>query len=129
MPGTRASNGMAPGEMMRFSLGRHVFRLAAILFVVITFVWRDFNNCQQIQALGNVPRREILVYLAAAIEISVGVAIQFRKTARMGAVLSVNASISLIGLRGGRSARKERLARVPRRPKNRRGRMPSRQCS
>jgi uncharacterized membrane protein len=75
---------------MRLSLGRHVFGLAAILFGVITLVWRDFNNWQQIQVLGDVPHREILVYLAAAIEIFGGVAIQFRKTARVGAVLSVN---------------------------------------
>jgi len=30
---------------------------------------RDFNNWQQIQALGDVPHREILVYIAAATEI------------------------------------------------------------
>jgi uncharacterized membrane protein YphA (DoxX/SURF4 family) len=86
MRGTRASDGSAPGKIMRLSLGRHVFGLAAILFGVITLVWRDFNNWQQIQALGNVPHREILVYLAAAIEIFGGVAIQFRKTARVGAL-------------------------------------------
>jgi hypothetical protein len=68
-----------------------VFGLAAILLGVITFLWRDFNNWQQIEALGNIPHREILVYLAAAVEIFGGVAIQFRKTARVGAVLSVMA--------------------------------------
>jgi hypothetical protein len=29
------------------------------LFGIITLVWHDFNNWQQIQALGNVPHREI----------------------------------------------------------------------
>jgi len=71
---------------MKVFLGRHVYGLAAILFGVITVVWRDFNTWQQIQVLGNVPRREILVYLAAVVEIIGGLAIQWRRTARGGAV-------------------------------------------
>lgn len=71
---------------MRIDLGRHVLGLAAILFGVFTFVWRDFNLWQQIEALGNIPHREILACLAAAIEILGGLAIQFRKTARAGAI-------------------------------------------
>lgn len=35
----------------------------------LTLVWHDFNNWQQIRALGDLPYREILVYLAAAIAI------------------------------------------------------------
>jgi uncharacterized membrane protein YphA (DoxX/SURF4 family) len=71
---------------MRVYLGRHVYGLAAIAFGIITLVWHDFNGWQQIRALGNVPHREILVYLAAAIEIFGGVAIQRRRTARTGAI-------------------------------------------
>src|SRR5229473_97031 len=71
--------------MMRISVGRHVYGLAAVAFGVITLVWHDFNNWQQIRALGNVPHREILVYLAGAIEIFGGVAIQWPRTARSGA--------------------------------------------
>src|SRR5229473_1686796 len=71
--------------MMRISVGRHVYGLAAVAFGVITLVWHDFNNWQQIRTLGNVPHREILVYLAAAIEIFGGVAIQWPRTARAGA--------------------------------------------
>jgi uncharacterized membrane protein YphA (DoxX/SURF4 family) len=71
--------------MMRIYFGRHVYGLAAIAFGIITLVWHDFNNWQQIRALGNVPHREILLYLAAAIEIFGGVAIQWPKTARAGA--------------------------------------------
>ncbi len=72
--------------MARIYLGRHVFGLAAIAFGIITFVWHNFNTWQQIQALGNVPHREILVYIAAAIEIFGGLAIQWPGTARIGAL-------------------------------------------
>jgi len=71
---------------VRTHWGRHVYGLAAIAFGIITLVWHDFNGWQQIRALGNVPHREILVYLAAAIEIFGGVAIQWPRTARAGAL-------------------------------------------
>ena len=70
---------------MKIYLGRHVYGLAAVAFGVITLVWHDFNGWQQIRALGNIPHREILVYVAAAIELFGGVAIQWPKTARAGA--------------------------------------------
>lgn len=72
--------------MTRIYLGRHVYGAAAVAFGVIALVWRDFNTWQQIRALGNVPHREILVYLTAAIEILGGIAIQWPRTARVGAV-------------------------------------------
>ena len=72
--------------MTRIYLGRHVLGLAAILFGIVTLVWHDFNNWQQIQALGNVPHHEILAYIAAAIELLGGLAIQWTRTARAGAV-------------------------------------------
>ena len=71
--------------MARIYVGRHVYGLAAVAFGIITFAWHDFNNWQQIQALGHVPHREILVYIAAAIEIFGGVAIQWSRTAEAGA--------------------------------------------
>ena len=65
--------------------GRHVSGLAAICFCALTVAWRDFNGWQQIGPLGNVPHREIVVYLAAAIWLFGGVAIQWHRTARIGA--------------------------------------------
>jgi uncharacterized membrane protein len=71
---------------MRLYLGRHVFGLAAVGFGVFALVWHDFNTWQQIRVLGNVPHREILVYIVAAFEILGGVAIQRRRTAQAGAI-------------------------------------------
>ena len=71
---------------MRLYLGRQVFGLAAVGFGVFALVWHDFNIWQQIRALGNVPHREILLYIVAAVEIFGGVAIQGRRTALAGAI-------------------------------------------
>ncbi len=73
--------------MTRLSLGRHVYGLAAIAFGVIALVWHDFNApWQQIRALGDVPHRGVLVYLSAAIFLFGGAAIQWSRTARIGAL-------------------------------------------
>ena len=72
---------------MKISLGHRVYGLAAVMFGVISLVWRDFGApWQQIQFLGDVPHREILVYVAAIVEIAGGLAMQWRSTARAGAV-------------------------------------------
>jgi uncharacterized membrane protein YphA (DoxX/SURF4 family) len=78
--------------MSKIYLGRHVYGLAAVLFALIAFVWHSFNApWQQIQALGSFPHPEVLVYIAALLELSGGIAIQWRKTARVGALaLAVN---------------------------------------
>ena len=74
-------------QMRRIYLGRHLYGFAAIAFAVISFVWHDFAApWQQIHALGNVPHREILVYIVAAGELFGGIAIQWRRTAHAGAV-------------------------------------------
>jgi len=72
--------------MAKIYLGRYVYGLAAVAFGIITLAWHDFNGWQQIRTLGNVPHREILVYIAAAIELFGGVAIQWPRTARIGAL-------------------------------------------
>ncbi len=61
--------------------------MAAILFGVVTLAFKDFNIWQQINALGKIPHREILAYIAGIVEIVGGIAIQSRRTARLGAAL------------------------------------------
>jgi uncharacterized membrane protein YphA (DoxX/SURF4 family) len=71
---------------VRTHVGRHVFGVAAVLFGVVALSWHDFNIWQQIRALGDVTHRGALVYIYAAIELLGGIAIQWRRTARAGAV-------------------------------------------
>ena len=60
------------------NLGRHVFGAAALAFGLITLAWHDYNG-------WHLPR--YIVYPAAAAEIFGGAAIQFRRTAKTGAVV------------------------------------------
>ena len=66
---------------MKYSLGRYVYGLAAIGSGICALVWHDFN------ALGDVPHREILTYIVATLEILGGVAVQWPRMARAGAVV------------------------------------------
>jgi len=71
---------------MQLGLGRRILGTAAIAFAVIAVAWGQFNGWQQIRALGKVAHPEVLVYFAAAPQFFGGVALQFRKTARVGAL-------------------------------------------
>ena len=77
--------------------GRRVLGLAAIAFAILTIAWRDFNGWQQIQPLGNIPHREILAFISAAIQLFAGLAIQWRRTERLGA-LTLTAIYSVFAL-------------------------------
>jgi len=72
--------------MKKIDFGRHVFGLAGILFGLITLVWHDFSLWQRLPlADGN--GRIFLAYVAGVIEIFGGIALQSRKTARLGAIV------------------------------------------
>src|ERR1700694_4304925 len=59
-------------------LGRHVFGVAALAAGLITLAWHDYNDWHQLR---------YIVYAAAAAQIFGGAAIQFRRTAKTGAVV------------------------------------------
>ena len=65
---------------MKYSPGRYVYGLAAIGSAVCALMWHHFA------ALGDLPHREILTCIAATIEILGGVAVQWPRAARAGAV-------------------------------------------
>jgi uncharacterized membrane protein YphA (DoxX/SURF4 family) len=65
---------------MKYSPGRYVYGLAAIGSGICAWAWHNFD------ALGSVPHRQILIYIAATIEILAGVAVLWPRTARAGAV-------------------------------------------
>jgi uncharacterized membrane protein YphA (DoxX/SURF4 family) len=73
--------------MMRIAVGRHVYGAAAVALGVLALIWHDPSHWQQLLSLGNVPYREALVYAAALIQIIGGIAIQWPRSARAGAVV------------------------------------------
>jgi uncharacterized membrane protein YphA (DoxX/SURF4 family) len=66
---------------MKYSLGRYVYGLALIGSGVCALVWHE------IDALADVPHHQILIYIAATIEILGGAAILWPRTARAGALV------------------------------------------
>jgi uncharacterized membrane protein YphA (DoxX/SURF4 family) len=71
---------------MKYSLGRHVYGLAAIGFGICALAFHDITNWHQIKALGDNPHRDIFTYIVAAIEILGGAAVLWSRTARAGAI-------------------------------------------
>jgi len=84
---------------MKYSLGRYVYGLAQIGSGICAFAWHDFNNWQQVRALGEVPHREI-AYVVGTIAILGGVAVQWPRTARAGAVAlaTLYCTFALLGI-------------------------------
>jgi hypothetical protein len=68
------------------NLGRHVFGAAVLVFGVVTLVWHGYSDWPQLR---------YLVYASAAAQIFGGAAIQFRRTAKIGAALIAAAYLVL----------------------------------
>lgn len=66
----------------RIYFGRHLLGLSAILFGILTIVWHDFDLWQPVPSLNHIA---LLVYVAAAIQIIGGIALEWPRTARLGA--------------------------------------------
>jgi len=72
---------------MKLAVGRYVLGWASIAFGALALTWRDFNEWQQIRVLGPIPHRDVLLYAIALAEIFGGLTIQWRATARVGALV------------------------------------------
>jgi hypothetical protein len=68
-------------------LGRHAFGLAALAFGIVTLAWPDYKDWDQLRYILNATYGPVFVYAAAAAQIVGGAAIQFRRTAKTGAVI------------------------------------------
>jgi uncharacterized membrane protein YphA (DoxX/SURF4 family) len=79
---------------MKYSPGRYVYGWAAISSGICALAWHNFD------ALGGVPHRQVLTYIAATLEILGGVAVQWPRTARAGAVAvgAIYLTFALLGL-------------------------------
>jgi hypothetical protein len=79
---------------MKYTLGRYAYGWTAIGFGVLALTWHD------VDALGTVPYRATLVYVAAAILSLGGIAIQWPRSARTGAVAlgAVYLAFALLGI-------------------------------
>jgi hypothetical protein len=67
--------------------GRHVYGAAAIIYGALTLYWHDVNTWPELAALAKGPYRGSVVYIVAAALIAGGIAIQWRRTAQLGAVV------------------------------------------
>lgn len=72
---------------MKLQAGRHVYGLAAIFLGILGLVYQQFNTWQQADALGNISHMEVFVSFVAVLEIAGGVAVQWKKTSRAGAIV------------------------------------------
>ena len=72
---------------MKLQPGRHVFGLAAIILGIIGLVFHEFNTWQQARALGDISHSQVFVSITAILEIVGGIAMQWKRTVRAGAML------------------------------------------
>ncbi len=67
--------------------GRHAFGAAALVFGLVTLNWHDYRDWDQLRSVLNAADGPLFVCAAAAAQIAGGAAIQFRRSARAGAVV------------------------------------------
>lgn len=68
-------------------LGRHVLGAAALAAGVVSFVWPDYKDWDQLRDLLNATSGPAFAFCASAAQIFGGATIQFRRTARIGAIV------------------------------------------
>jgi hypothetical protein len=72
---------------VRRDFGRHAYGAAAIIYGALALHWNDVNTWPQLAALAKAPYHGPVAYIVAAILIVGGLAIQWRRTAQLGAVV------------------------------------------
>ena len=72
---------------MARDFGRHAYGAAAIIYGALALHWNDVNTWPQLAALAKAPYHGPVAYIVAAILIVGGLAIQWRRTAQLGAVV------------------------------------------
>ena len=72
---------------MTRDFGRHAYGAAAIIYGALALHWNDVNTWPQLAALAKAPYHGPVAYIVAAILIVGGLAIQWRRTAQLGAVV------------------------------------------
>jgi DoxX len=71
----------------RPDLGRHVFGVAALAYGLVALVWHDYKDSEQLRSVLNATDGPVFVYAAAAAQIVGGAAMQFRRSAKVGAAV------------------------------------------
>lgn len=72
---------------MTRDFGRHVYGAAAVIYGALALYWHDVDTWPQLAALAKAPYRESVVYIVAAALIAGGIAMQWRRTAQIAAVV------------------------------------------
>ncbi len=67
--------------------GRRVFGVAALASGLVMLVWHNYNDYDQLRHILNPTDGPVFVYVAAAAQIFGGAAVQFRGTAKLGALV------------------------------------------
>lgn len=81
----RGATEMTRSNVITSNLGRHVFGAAAIAFGLVALFRHNFDDWQQLQSLLKSPAGLAAVYATAVLEITGGLAIQWRRMSRWGA--------------------------------------------
>ncbi len=69
------------------NLGQHLFGIAIFVFGLITLVWPSYNDWLQPHFVWSAQAWRVFVYVTAVAQMLGGAAIQFRRTARIGAAV------------------------------------------
>jgi hypothetical protein len=72
---------------MKTAFGRHVFGIAILYFGIVDLFLHDYNDWEQLKSLWLTPGGSFVGYVVAGCMIAGGIAVQWRRTARAGAVV------------------------------------------